>query len=87
MKEELEKEREERNYYQLEKDQVATYYEISKTQLDQKNAVIRNKERELEEATEKHQSELKVTLNAFSFIKFPVLFLFFFCRSLYSSFY
>lgn len=60
LKEELDKEREERNYFQLEKDQVSAYFEISKTQIEQKNAVIRNNERKLEESTEKHHTELKV---------------------------
>ncbi|XP_057291312.1 dynein regulatory complex subunit 4-like [Hydractinia symbiolongicarpus] len=60
LREELDREREERNYFQLERDKVNTFWEITKRQLDEKKADLRNKEREEEEAEERHQVEIKV---------------------------
>ena len=54
------REREERNYYQLEKDRVQTFWEVSSKQLDECRAEARVKDRELEEAEERHQMEVKV---------------------------
>lgn len=56
----LDREREERNYFQLERDKVATFWEITKRQFDDKKAELRNKDREMEEAEERHQIEIKV---------------------------
>ncbi|XP_076295227.1 growth arrest specific protein 8 isoform X2 [Lasioglossum baleicum] len=58
--EELEREREERNYFQLERDKLRTFWEITRHQLEEARATIRNKEREKEEVTEKHETELKL---------------------------
>ncbi|CAH8577845.1 unnamed protein product [Heterobilharzia americana] len=60
LREELEREREERNYFQLERDKVNTFWEISKQQLEDRSSELRNKEREMEESEERHQLELKV---------------------------
>eukprot|EP00795_Rhopilema_esculentum_P001818 gene1818-16308_t len=60
LREELDREREERNYFQLERDKVNTFWEITKRQLEEKKAESRNKEREMEEAEERHQVEIKV---------------------------
>lgn len=60
LREELDREREERNYFQLERDKVNTFWEITKRQLDERKADLRNKEREAEEAEERHQVEIKV---------------------------
>merc|ERR1712098_486459 len=59
-REELEREREERNYFQLERDKVNTFWEITKRQLEEKKAELRNKDREMEDAEERHQIEIKV---------------------------
>lgn len=58
--EELQREREERNYFQLERDKLRTFWEISRHQLDEARAVVRNKEREKEELQEKHDAEMKL---------------------------
>ncbi|XP_076241899.1 growth arrest specific protein 8 [Calliopsis andreniformis] len=58
--EEIEREREERNFFQLERDKLRTFWEITRHQLDEARAVVRNKEREKEELTEKHEAELKL---------------------------
>lgn len=60
LREELDREREERNYFQLERDKVNTFWEITKKQLEEKKAELRNRDREMEEAEERHQVEIKV---------------------------
>ena len=61
LKSEVDREREERNFFQLERDKVNTFWEISKRQLEEARATVRNKERELEDAEERHQVEIKVS--------------------------
>ncbi|XP_033220335.1 dynein regulatory complex subunit 4 isoform X1 [Belonocnema kinseyi] len=56
--EEMEREREERNFFQLERDKLRTFWEITRHQLDEARATVRNKEREKEELSEKHEAEL-----------------------------
>ncbi|XP_035736213.1 dynein regulatory complex subunit 4-like [Vespa mandarinia] len=58
--EEMEREREERNFFQLERDKLRTFWEISRHQLDESRAIVRNKEREKEELQEKHDAEMKL---------------------------
>ncbi|XP_015119120.1 dynein regulatory complex subunit 4 isoform X1 [Diachasma alloeum] len=58
--EEMEREREERNFFQLERDKLRTFWEITRHQLDEARAAIRNKEREKEELMEKHEAEIKL---------------------------
>lgn len=40
LKEELEREREERNFFQLERDKLRTFWEITRQQLDEAKAKI-----------------------------------------------
>ncbi|EGD78773.1 growth arrest-specific protein 8 [Salpingoeca rosetta] len=60
LRDELDREREERNYFQLERDKINTFWEITKKQLEESRAVLRNKDREMEEIEEKHAVEIKV---------------------------
>ncbi|XP_076328436.1 growth arrest specific protein 8 isoform X2 [Tachypleus tridentatus] len=60
LREELDREREERNFFQLERDKIHTFWEITTHQLEEKQAELRVKQRELEEAEERHQVEIKV---------------------------
>ena len=77
LRDELDRERDERNFFQLERDkvlyyililrillnlnfQVNTFWDITKRQLEESKATIKNKERELEDAEERHQVEIKV---------------------------
>ncbi|XP_018618923.1 dynein regulatory complex subunit 4 isoform X3 [Scleropages formosus] len=60
LREELDREREERNYFQLERDKIHTFWEITKRQLEEKKADLRNRDREMEESEERHQVEVKV---------------------------
>ncbi|CAB1339359.1 unnamed protein product [Coregonus sp. 'balchen'] len=60
LREELDREREERNYFQLERDKIHTFWEITKRHLDERKADLRNRDREMEEAEECHQVEIKV---------------------------
>lgn len=61
LKEEVDREREERSFFQLERDKVKTFWDITKRQLEESKATIRNKEREIEDAEERHQVEIKVS--------------------------
>uniref|UniRef100_A0A7S3DIN4 Growth arrest-specific protein 8 domain-containing protein n=1 Tax=Palpitomonas bilix TaxID=652834 RepID=A0A7S3DIN4_9EUKA len=60
VKESLKKEQEERNYFQLERDKINTFWEITKRELEERKAELRNKDREMEEMEERHQVEIKV---------------------------
>ncbi len=62
----LRREREERNYYQLERDRLTTFWEVGKRQLEEVKSESRVKDRELEEAEERHQAELKVRKKSLS---------------------
>lgn len=64
LRNELDLEREERNFFQLERDKINTFFEITKQQLSDKVSELRSKERETEEAEERHQMELKVSSDA-----------------------
>nr|CAH7717294.1 unnamed protein product [Callosobruchus chinensis] len=59
IKEENEREREERNFFQMERDKIRTFWEITRNELDECKAKLRNKDREIEEAAEKNEEELK----------------------------
>ena len=58
--EEFNREREERNYFQLERDKINTFLKITKRQVDNLYAQLRNKDREMEDVEERHQIEIKV---------------------------
>ena len=60
LREELDRERDERNFFQLERDKVNSFWEITKRQLEEARSTVRNKERELEDSEERHQVEIKV---------------------------
>ncbi|XP_056135035.1 dynein regulatory complex subunit 4 [Lampris incognitus] len=60
LREELDREREERNYFQLERDEITNFLEITKRQREESNAELRNRDREMEEAEARHQAEIKV---------------------------
>ena len=55
----LDREREERNFFQLERDKIHTFWEITRRQLEERKAELRNKDREMEESEERHQVEIK----------------------------
>lgn len=46
--------------FQLERDKLHTFWEITQRQLEEK-AELQNKDREMEEAEERHQVEIKVS--------------------------
>ncbi|XP_034045349.1 dynein regulatory complex subunit 4-like isoform X2 [Thalassophryne amazonica] len=60
LQEELDREREERNYFQLERDQIHNFWEITERQLDETQALLKNLNKEIEEAEGRHQVEIKV---------------------------
>ncbi|XP_045905252.1 dynein regulatory complex subunit 4-like [Micropterus dolomieu] len=60
LREELDREREERSYFQLERDKIQAFWEISKRNLEETKAELRNRQREREEAEERHRVEITV---------------------------
>ncbi|CAB3359322.1 Hypothetical predicted protein [Cloeon dipterum] len=56
---EIEREREERNFFQLERDRIQLFWNITRQQLAEKLAELRNKDQEMEEAEEAHQNAIK----------------------------
>lgn len=60
VKETLDREREERNYFQLERDKIRSFWEITKQQLEECRAELRIKEREMEQKEDEHQGEAKL---------------------------
>ncbi|KAG7231823.1 hypothetical protein INR49_010286 [Caranx melampygus] len=60
LREELDREREERSYFQLERDKIQSFWEISKRNLEESRAELRSREREREEAEERHRVEITV---------------------------
>uniref|UniRef100_A0A1B6G1Y7 Dynein regulatory complex subunit 4 n=2 Tax=Proconiini TaxID=565685 RepID=A0A1B6G1Y7_9HEMI len=60
IRDELEREREERNFFQLERDRLYTFWEITRQQLEENKAELCNKDRAIEEAAEKHDMEIKI---------------------------
>uniref|UniRef100_A0A672Y9L3 Dynein regulatory complex subunit 4 n=1 Tax=Sphaeramia orbicularis TaxID=375764 RepID=A0A672Y9L3_9TELE len=60
LREELDREREERSYFQLERDKVQAFWEIAKRNLEETKAELRHTSREREEAEERHRVEINV---------------------------
>ncbi|XP_055844121.1 dynein regulatory complex subunit 4 [Episyrphus balteatus] len=59
LKAEMEREREERNFFQLERDKIRTFWEITREQLEEAKAEIRNMDREVQNAQEKAENEIR----------------------------
>lgn len=70
VKDELDKEREERNYFQLERDKIRTFWEITRQQLDEAKAELRNRERATEEAQEENESLLETEKQKIKHLKY-----------------
>nr|XP_020474592.1 growth arrest-specific protein 8-like [Monopterus albus] len=60
LREELDREREEKSYFQLERDKIRAIWDISKRNLEEVKAEQRNRCREREEAKERHRVEITV---------------------------
>lgn len=59
LRNELEREREERNFFQIERDKLRSFWEITRKQYEDSQGTIRNKEREVEMAQEKADLDTK----------------------------
>lgn len=70
VKDELDKEREERNYFQLERDKIRTFWEITRQQLDEAKAELRNRERATEEAREENEALLETEKQKIKHLKY-----------------
>lgn len=62
LQQEVEKETEERNYFQMERDRIQLFWEVTKHQLEEKDAKLRLKDSELDEARLTHLAEIKVNI-------------------------
>ncbi|XP_076593709.1 dynein regulatory complex subunit 4-like [Chaetodon auriga] len=60
LREELDREREERNYFQLERDKIHTFWGITDRQLEEVKAEQKNLDKDIEEDEGRHQVEIKV---------------------------
>ncbi|XP_042267341.1 dynein regulatory complex subunit 4-like [Thunnus maccoyii] len=60
LREELDREREERNYFQLERDKIHTFWEITERQLEEAKAERKNLDKEIEDDEGRYQVEIKV---------------------------
>lgn len=60
IKEENDREREERNFFQMERDKIKTFWDITKAELEEAQAQLRNKDRLIEEGEEKNEEEITV---------------------------
>lgn len=60
LQQEVEKETEERNYFQMERDRIQLFWEVTKHQLEEKDAMVRLKDSELDEARLTHLAEIKL---------------------------
>lgn len=56
----LEKEREERNFFQLERDQLYGFWKVAKDEVEDIRARLRNKEKELDDAEDLRQRDIAV---------------------------
>ncbi|KAM8894922.1 stereocilin isoform 3-T3 [Spinachia spinachia] len=60
LREQLDREREERNYFQLERDKIHTFWEITDSKLEEFMAEKKNFDKDTEEDEGRHQVEIKV---------------------------
>lgn len=56
----MQREREERNLFQLERDRLTTFWEVGRKQLSECRSEARVKDKEIDEAEQRHQAEIKV---------------------------
>ncbi|XP_061078828.1 dynein regulatory complex subunit 4 isoform X2 [Conger conger] len=59
LEDDLDKEREDRKFFQMEGDKIRTFWDITKRQLGEQTADLRNRDRELEESEEKHLEDIQ----------------------------
>ncbi|KAJ7424210.1 Growth arrest-specific protein 8 [Willisornis vidua] len=59
LREELDRERQERNSFQLECTRIQSCWDITRQELEEKKAELRSRDREMEEAEERHHVEIK----------------------------
>lgn len=63
LREELDREREERNYFQVERDRMHSFREITERQLEEAKAELKNLAKEVEAEEGHHQVEVKVRIH------------------------
>lgn len=62
LREELDREREERNYFQLERDKIHTFWDVTNRQLEEVKAEQKNLDKDIEEDERRHLVDIRVSL-------------------------
>lgn len=70
LKAEMDREREERNFFQMERDKIRTFWEISRGQLEESTAALRQKDHELEMTQEVADIEAKEITQQMKYLQF-----------------
>lgn len=70
VKEELAKERVERNYFQIERDKIRTFWEIARQQLGEVKTELRNRDRAGEESLEENEALLECEKQKIKHLKY-----------------
>ncbi|KAF5299343.1 hypothetical protein FQA39_LY02516 [Lamprigera yunnana] len=70
IREENEREREERNFFQIERDKLKNFWEITKNELEELKAKLRNKDRQVEETEEKNEEDVKYYKQQVKYLKY-----------------
>ncbi|KAF5279528.1 hypothetical protein FQR65_LT03350 [Abscondita terminalis] len=70
IRQENEREREERNFFQIERDKLRNFWEITKTELEEVKAKLRNKDRLVEEVDEKNEEEVRCYKQQVKYLKY-----------------
>lgn len=60
LREELDREREERNYFQLERDKIHSFWEITARKQKEVDSELQKVEKDVEENEARHQLDVKV---------------------------
>lgn len=60
LREELDREREERNYFQLERDKIHSFWEITDRKQKEVDSELQKVEKDVEENEARHQLDVKV---------------------------
>uniref|UniRef100_A0A1A9W1X5 Dynein regulatory complex subunit 4 n=1 Tax=Glossina brevipalpis TaxID=37001 RepID=A0A1A9W1X5_9MUSC len=70
LKAEMEREREERNYFQMERDKIRTFWEISRGKFEEATAEVRKKDHEIEMTQELADMEAKQIMQQMKHLQF-----------------
>ncbi|KAF5279526.1 hypothetical protein FQR65_LT03348 [Abscondita terminalis] len=70
IKEQNDKEREERNFFQLERDKLRTFWEITRNELEEARAKLRNKDQQIQDSYKSNADELRFYRQKVKYMQF-----------------